>query len=50
MTITRGFAITIASGIAFGAIGTLAGYALGVIAPDSPPGEGDRSAQGSKLE
>lgn len=34
MTVTRGFAITIASGIAFGTLGTLAGYALGVIAPD----------------
>ncbi len=34
MTIARGFSITILSGFAFGVMGTLAGYLLGVIAPD----------------
>ena len=34
MTVVRGFAITIASGIAFGCFGALAGYALGSVAPD----------------
>ncbi len=34
MTVFRGFAITIASGIAFGCVGSIAGYALGSVAPD----------------
>jgi len=34
MTVLRGVAITIASGLAFGFLGALAGYVLGSIAPD----------------
>lgn len=34
MTLIRGFVITIASGFAFASIGALAGYGLGVAAPD----------------
>lgn len=34
MTVFRGFAITIASGNAFGCVGAIAGYALGSVAPD----------------
>lgn len=34
MTVLRGFSITIASGLAFGIFGGLAGYLLGSIAPD----------------
>lgn len=34
MTVLRGFAITIASGLAFACCGALAGYALGAFAPD----------------
>lgn len=34
MTVVRGFTITIASGIAFGLFGAVAGYLLGSIAPD----------------
>ena len=34
MTVVRGFAITIASGIAFASFGAGAGYLLGSVAPD----------------
>ena len=34
MTITRGFVITIVSGIAFACLGGVAGYALGIFVPD----------------
>jgi hypothetical protein len=34
MTIARGFAITIVSGVAFGIFGAVVGYALGTFAPD----------------
>ena len=34
MTVLRGFAITMASGVAFACLGALAGYALGSFAPD----------------
>ncbi len=34
MTVLRGFAITIASGVAFGCVGAFAGYALGSVVPD----------------
>jgi len=34
MTIARGFAITITSGLVFGCFGALAGYLLGLVAPD----------------
>jgi len=34
MTVVRGFMITIASGLAFGLFGGIAGYLLGSIAPD----------------
>ena len=34
MTVIRGFAITIASGVAFGCFGAVAGYFLGSVAPD----------------
>lgn len=34
MTVTRGFIITIASGIAFAIIGAGLGFALGTVAPD----------------
>lgn len=34
MTIARGFLITVISGVAFGTVGGLLGYGLGVLAPD----------------
>ena len=34
MTVVRGFIITIASGLAFAAIGGVLGYAMGTFAPD----------------
>ena len=34
MTVVRGFIITIASGLAFAAIGGVLGYAMGTLAPD----------------
>lgn len=34
MTVLRGFAITIASGLAFGCLGAGGGYLLGSVAPD----------------
>ena len=34
MTVLRGFLITILSGVAFGVVGALIGYGLGVAAPD----------------
>ncbi|QDU38328.1 hypothetical protein Mal4_26550 [Maioricimonas rarisocia] len=34
MTVLRGFAITIASGILFSAVGGVAGYAIGKMLPD----------------
>jgi hypothetical protein len=34
MTVFRGFAIVLASAVAFGVLGTLLGYAIGVYAPD----------------
>lgn len=34
MTVVRGFLITIASGVGFGIVGGLLGYALGKFAPD----------------
>lgn len=34
MTVARGFAITLASGLAFGVLGAGVGYLLGLVAPD----------------
>ncbi|MDB5336416.1 MAG: hypothetical protein JWN70_2035 [Planctomycetaceae bacterium] len=34
MTVLRGFIITITSGVVFALVGALAGYSLGLIAPD----------------
>ena len=34
MTVARGFAITVASGIGFAAIGGLLGYLMGILVPD----------------
>ncbi len=34
MTVLRGFAITIASGIGFGCLGAIVGRTLGLLAPD----------------
>ncbi len=34
MTVVRGFTITIASGAAFGLLGSVLGYAIGLYAPD----------------
>jgi hypothetical protein len=34
MTVTRGFVITIASGVGFATVGALLGFALGRLAPD----------------
>ena len=34
MTVIRGLAITMASGLCFAVIGTLLGYALGIMVPD----------------
>ena len=34
MTVVRGFIITIASGLAFAALGGVLGYAMGTFAPD----------------